>query len=202
MGPSFCFHLRPVLADEHFPTLATTALTNVKQSARWSSCLLGILMAVIAVMALITKWLLLQPIHDELVRKYGNSELLFYERQPICDVIDLQEFNLITFPVACLLTLIFVVFSRRTSFMRKKCHGYIGPVVPLDFYMHVKRKFAAVVFAIVADELLDIINQVINGNTSNGEGKSSCLRVPNQISVSFLLLQEWLSCISYALPKC
>lgn len=144
-------------------------------------------MAVIAIMALITKWLLLQPIHDELVRKYRNSELLFYERQPICDVIDLQDFNLITFPVACFLTLIFIVFSRRTSFMRKKCNGYIGPVVPLDFYMHVKRKFAAVVFAIVADELLDIINQVINGNTSNGEGKASCRRVPNSSSVSFRL---------------
>ena len=71
--------------------------------------------------------------------------------------------------------------------MRKQCEGYVGPVIPLDFYVHIKRKFAAVVFAIIADELLDIINQVINGNTSNGEGKSSGCSLTNQNSVSSFL---------------
>ncbi len=61
--------------------------------------------------------------------------------------------------------------------MRQKLKGYFAPVIPIDFYIHIKRKFAAVVFAVIADELLDIVNQVITGNTSEGEGLNlfSCI---------------------------
>jgi hypothetical protein len=127
-------------------------------------------MLIITTIALIVKWLLLQPIHNELVDKYKQGELLFYERNSFCDLIDLEDFNMLTFPIACLIILIFIIFSKRTSCMRQKLKGYCAPVIPIDFYIHIKRKFAAVVFAVIADELLDIVDQVITGNTSEGEG--------------------------------
>lgn len=127
-------------------------------------------MFIVAIIALIVKWLLLQPIHDELVKKYGDKEAVYYDRNSFCDIIDLQDFNLLTFPIACFVILIFIIFSKRASCLREKCKGYIAPVIPLDFYIHVKRKFAAVVFALIADELLDIITQVITGNSSSNQG--------------------------------
>ena len=152
------------------PKLTAIALTNVKQSARCSSLIIALLVFIVATIALIVKWLLLQPIHNELVNKYQEKEPVYYDRNSFCDIIDLQDFNLLTFPIACFLILIFVIFAKRTSCLREKCKGYVAPVIPLDFYIHVKRKFAAVVFAIVADELLDIITQVLTGNTSSNQG--------------------------------
>ncbi|UJR33960.1 hypothetical protein I4U23_021376 [Adineta vaga] len=146
------------------------ALANVKQSARFSSCFTAILMVIVTIVALIVKWLLIQPIHDELVKKYNDNEPLFYQRNSFCAIIDYSDFNLLTFPIACFLVLVFVIFSKRTTCLRKKLKGYIGPVIPLDFYIHVKRKFAAVVFAIIADELLSIVIQVLVGDTSKDQG--------------------------------
>ena len=146
------------------------ALTNVKQSARFSSCIIAVLMIIVTALALMTEWLLVKPIHNEMVRKFEERDQLFFERNSICGIIDLSDFNMLTFPVACLITLIFILRSKRSSFMRPKLKGYIGPVIPIDFFLHIKRKFAAVVFAIMSNELLDIINQAVNGNTSKGEG--------------------------------
>ncbi|CAF0739179.1 unnamed protein product [Rotaria sordida] len=151
-------------------TLTPMALINIKQSARFSSFSIAILMLIITAAGLTVKWSLLQPIHNELVNKYKRADLLFYERNSICNIIDLEDFNMLTLPVACFFMLIFIIFSKRTSCMKKKLNGHVAPIVPIDFYTHIKRKFAAVVFAIIADELLDIVNQVINGNTSKEEG--------------------------------
>ncbi|CAF2333515.1 unnamed protein product [Rotaria sp. Silwood2] len=156
--------------DLRNPPWMHMALTDVKQSARFSSFVIAILMLIITVAGLTVKWSLLQSIHNELVNKYKRADLLFYERNSICNIVDLEDFNMLTFPVACFFILIFIIFSKRTSCMKKKLNGYIAPIVPIDFYVHIKRKFAAVVFAIIADELLDIINQVINGNTSQDQG--------------------------------
>jgi hypothetical protein len=54
--------------------------------------------------------------------------------------------------------------------MPEKLHGYIAPIVPLDFYINIKRKFFAVAFAAIADDLLDIFNQVINGDIPQADG--------------------------------
>jgi hypothetical protein len=154
------------------PKLTQVALTNVKESTRFSSCFIAILMSIITTVALVVKWSLLQPIHNELVNKYKQDELLYYNRNSFCDLIDLEDFNLLTFPLACLFVLIFAIFSKRTSFMRNKFKSYFAPVIPLDFYIHIKRKFAAVVFAVISDELLDIVTQVVSGDTS-GDGGSN-----------------------------
>lgn len=101
---------------------------------------------------------------------------------------------MLTFPIAFLLILIFAILSKRTSFMRGKCKGYFAPVLPLDFYVHIKRKFAAVIFAIVADELLFIIRQVLTDNSSSNQGlieilfslHKQCLIFLFQVSFRFM----------------
>lgn len=148
------------------------ALINVKQSARCSSIIVAVLTFTVATGGLLVKWSLLQPIHNELVSKYQQQEPVYYERNSFCAIIDLQDFNMLTFPIACCLILIFIVFSKRSSCMPGKCKGYIAPVLPLDFYIHVKRKFAAVVFAVIADDLLDVVTEVITGNTSTDQGST------------------------------
>ncbi|CAF0783583.1 unnamed protein product [Adineta steineri] len=152
------------------PNLTHVVIVNVKRSARLSSCFIAILMLIVTTVALVTKWSLVQPIHNELVKKYQEQDLLFYTRKSFCRLIDFEDFNMLTFPIACLLVIIFIIFSKRTSCMRQKLKGYIAPVIPIDFYMHIKRKFAAVVFAIIADELVDIVSQVLLGETSNDDG--------------------------------
>lgn len=120
---------------------------------------------------LTAKWLIIQPIHNDIVNKFNLNEPLFFERHAICGVIDIQsDFNVITFPAACLLIVIFSLTIKRVSFKRGKgCKGYIGVPIPYDFFGHVKRTFAAVIFAIFADELLEITNRIFNGGSS---GKS------------------------------
>ena len=181
---SFVVVLRNDPDDVANPRLTHIALTNVKASTRFSSCLVAVLMLVIATVALVIEWSLLQPIHNELINKYYQQELLYYNRNSFCDLIDLEDFNMLTFPIACLIVLIFIMFSKRASCMRQKLKGYVAPVIPIDFYMHVKRKFAAVVFAIIADELLDIVTQVINGDTSEGDGMNLCFTLNFQYNLN------------------
>jgi hypothetical protein len=152
--------------------LSQIAFTNIKQSARFSSCLTVILILIISVITLVVKWSLLQPIHNEIMNKYKTGQLLFYNRISFCDLIDLQDFNIITVPIASLIILIFIIFSKRTSYMTEKFNGYFAPVMPLDFYINIQRQFFAVVFAAIADELLDIVNQTINGDTPQNQGLS------------------------------
>jgi len=125
---------------------------------------------ILAVVALVSKWSIIQPIHDEIVYKYETNQSLYYVQNPFCNTMHLQQFNVITFPVACLLILIFIVRTKRTSFMRDKCYGYGGPAIPLDFISHIDRKFAAVVFAVCADELLEIMQAAFSDNSSTSVG--------------------------------
>ncbi|CAF1667935.1 unnamed protein product, partial [Adineta ricciae] len=150
--------------------LSDVAVVNVKRSFQLSSCLVFILMIIVATVALVIKWLLLQPIHNNLVQKYTNSELLYYHRISFCDVIDRDGYDLISLPVAGFFIIVFVIFSKRTSCLRQKLRSFIGPVIPMDFYIHVKRKLAAVIFAVIADDLLSIVIAVINGEGTQGEG--------------------------------
>ena len=60
--------------------------------------------------------------------------------------------------------------TKRISFLPKFCHGYGSLPIPVDFLSHMDRKFVAVVFAIYADELFDIVKNVVNGETKEAEG--------------------------------
>ncbi|CAF0965327.1 unnamed protein product [Rotaria sordida] len=62
------------------------------------------------------------------------------------------------------------MITKRVSFQRGKiCKGYIGIPIPLDFFVHVKRTFSAVIFAVSADELLEIASQLftLSGSPKN-----------------------------------
>ncbi|CAF3457099.1 unnamed protein product [Rotaria sp. Silwood1] len=72
-----------------------------------------------------------------------------------------------TFPLACLLILLFVMITKRESYqINRCCKGYFGLPIPLDFFARVKRTFAAITFAIFADDLSNLANQFINENGS------------------------------------
>jgi len=152
------------------PKLFNVALQSARRSTRLSSCFIFILMIILAGVALLSKWSIIQPIHNEIVHKYQTNEPIYYTQNSFCNVINLQEFNVITFPVACLLIIIFIIRTKRTSLMSDKCYGYGAPPIPVDFISDIDRKFAAVIFAICADELLSIIQEVISGNSTTGNG--------------------------------
>ena len=152
------------------PRLIDIALRRARQSARLSSCVNFFLTVLLAVIALLVKWSLIQPIHDEVVQKYQMHQTTYYEQNYICQIINLQDFNVLTFPVACFLILVFTACSQRTSFMRDKGHGYGSAPMPLDFLSHFDRKFVGVVFAVCVDELIIIFQDVISGSGKKGQG--------------------------------
>ena len=124
-------------------------------------------MCILAATALLSTWAIIQPIHNEIVHKYETQQPVYYTPNSICKVMNIRQFNMLTFPFACFLILVFIIRTKRTSLLRDKCYGYGGPPVPVDFLSHVDRKFAAVVFAICADELLSILEQAIGGGSGN-----------------------------------
>jgi len=140
--------------------------TLVHPFSRVVSWVIGIATILLGTCTLVIKWIILKPIHDEIIDKFHKKQPLFFKRNSICRIIDLQdEFN-ITFPVACLLILIFAIITKRIIFQRSKCcKGYFAVPMPVDLFAHVKRTFAAVVFAIFADDLLDIAHQVMTENS-------------------------------------
>jgi hypothetical protein len=152
------------------PTLFDIASKTVRRSTRLSSSIVTILMLILAGAALVSKWSIIQSIHNEIVHKYQTDQPVYYEQNSICNIMNQQQFNLLTFPVACFLILLFIIQTKRTSLLRDKCYGYGGPPIPVDFISHIDRKFAAVVYAICADELIAIMEQVLNGNSPKGDG--------------------------------
>ena len=121
---------------------------------------------VLAAVTLITKWAIVKSIHNNMVYKFNRNESIFFQRHRLCRVNDIQrEFNVITFPVACLLFVIFSFHTKRKSLQRDKWfRGYVGLPIPLDFFSHVKRTFNAVIFAIFADELFEIATELFFGD--------------------------------------
>jgi len=153
-----------------FPTIPINALNPSHRIYSWIT---GILTVILATSTLLAKWAIIKPIHEDMVKKFYNSEPIFFKPHSICRIINLTgKFNLFTFPVACLLIIIFIVLTKRVSFQRNKFFkGYIGIPIPLDFFAHVKRTLAAVIFAIFADELLDIVKEtLVDGGTGSNQG--------------------------------
>lgn len=111
---------------------------------------------------LLVKWTFIQGIHDEIVRKFNRNETTSFETHSICDLINLRdEFNVMLFPIACILIIVFSLKTKRTSLQRNKWFGgYIGLPMPVDFFSNINRTFAAVIFAVFADELVGIANEL------------------------------------------
>jgi hypothetical protein len=149
------------------PTLIDLAAKAARRTARLESCITTVFVCILAAAASLATWGIIQPIHDEVVRKFKSREPVYFTENSICRVIDLQDFNVLTFPVACFLIILFIIRTKRTSLLRDKCYGYGGPPIPIDFLSHRDRKFAAVVFAICADELLTILEEAINGGSTS-----------------------------------
>jgi hypothetical protein len=69
------------------------------------------------------------------------------------------------------LIILLTIITKRIAFHRNKyCKGYIGIPIPIDFFAHVKRTLAAVIFAIFADELLEIVSEIWSGG-GGGRGR-------------------------------
>ncbi|CAF1360975.1 unnamed protein product [Didymodactylos carnosus] len=150
--------------------VSTVAVDHFKKTCSITSVIITVLMFLIAAAALIIKAFLLKPIHNDIVNKYQTNQTLLYIPNDICSVINLQDFNMFTFPVACALIILYAILSKRSSFKKNLYKGYFAPPVPLDYFARIKRKLAAVVFAVTAADLLEIVYQVLTENTSNGEG--------------------------------
>ena len=144
-----------------------------KPSHRRRSIIVTAATLLLVVGTLLTRWFILKAIHEQVIEKLKNGQVLFFRPPAFCRVIDnTKEFNIITFPAACLFILILTVITRRVSFQRGKwCWGYVGIPMPIDFFAHVKRVFAAVIFAIFSDELVEIVYTVFSfdgGDSSEG----------------------------------
>ena len=128
---------------------------------RWIKSMVAI---IVGTLALIIKGILLQNIHQEIVDKFHHQQPLYYDSPSFCRIINLRkEFNILTFPLACLLIGLFIILTKRKSSKQNACcYGYMTIPVPLDFFAHVKRTFAAITFAIVADELANIVNRFVS----------------------------------------
>ncbi|CAF1132269.1 unnamed protein product [Adineta ricciae] len=122
---------------------------------------------ILALCATMIKYFNLKSIHTEIIDKLNNNQSLFYNRPSFCSSVYVKAgFNVITFPIACFLILLFAFISKRqSSKANQSCRNYIAAPIPLDFFTCVRRTFAAVIFALFADELSTIANQLINGNT-------------------------------------
>ncbi|CAF3017534.1 unnamed protein product [Rotaria sp. Silwood2] len=153
----------PIISRKFLP-IATADFASFRRILSWITLIGTILLAT---STLIVKWIILKPIHEEIVDKFKKAQPIFFTRHSICRIIDLKaEFNLFTFPLACFIILLFTITTKRVSFQgRKYCKGYIGIPIPLDCFAHVKRTLAAVIFAIFADELLNIANEVLKGSS-------------------------------------
>ncbi|CAF4138446.1 unnamed protein product [Rotaria socialis] len=129
------------------PKLVDLAWKIAKRSVNLSSIL-------IAAAGLITKWLLIQPIHNELVYKYRTNQSLYFV------------------PYAFLSSEHYLYLS----FL----DGYDGMPMLVDFLSHVDRKFAAFVFAVCADELLNIMQSTVYGSAKE------------VLTLSFATIYDWL----------
>ncbi|CAF4545717.1 unnamed protein product [Rotaria socialis] len=103
---------------------------------------------------LITKWLLIQPIHNELAYKYRTNQSLYFVPYSF---LSSEHYLYLSF-----------------------LDGYDGMPMLVDFLSHVDRKFAAFVFAVCADELLNIMQSTVYGSAKE------------VLTLSFATIYDWL----------
>ncbi|CAF3706454.1 unnamed protein product [Rotaria socialis] len=133
-------------------------------SHKLSRFLMGLSTVLLCFLTLSIKWILLKPIHISMTEKLHQRLPLFFQQHALCPIIELRkEFNIITFPIACLLIFMFAMMQKRNQSKTKRWFQVYGALpIPVDFFAHVKRTFSAVIFAIYADELLHIANELIS----------------------------------------
>lgn len=124
---------------------------------RYSTLFTVLLTIIVTTVALIIRWVLLQPIHDEIVDKYNRKVPIYYVQNSFCSYVSDQNLNVFTFSVACVLIITFVIVSKRQSFKPDLCRGYVAPLVPLNFFAHIERTYFAIVFATLSNHALNII---------------------------------------------
>jgi hypothetical protein len=96
------------------------------KSIGWIFALIaGIATLILAAVAVIVKWTLLKPIHAEIISKFKRDEPVFFQRHGACRSIDLrEEFNIVTFPAACLLIVLFSLSEGQgLQGLRWHCHS-------------------------------------------------------------------------------
>lgn len=125
---------------------------------------------ILTALSLIFKWILLRPIHNEIVEKFEKNMVLTYERNKICDVLDMNRMNLIIFPLSCVFIIFLVIEGRRKSSSRGVCSVRFGFPAPMDVFSISNRKLIVTIFAICADELLKIVNEVVFSSSSSNSG--------------------------------
>lgn len=156
--------------------MINTVRENVQISDKFHRIFLwikGIVILIVGSISLIIKGTLLKQIHQVIVDRYHAHQPLYYDPPSFCGTLEMRkEFNIFTFPLACLLIVLYTILTKRQSWRRHVCcYGYVSIPVPLDFFVHINRTFAAVTFAIVAHELAAITNNFISENSiALGEG--------------------------------
>lgn len=150
------------IVPSKFPKVRVEVFDPTRRKYTWIT---GLLTFIFAVCTLVGKWFILKPIHDEVVYKYEKNQSVYFNIHPVCQIINYRaDFNIFTFPIACLLILLFMIITKRVSSRHNRySKGYFGVAIPLDFFGHVKRTLAAVIFAVFADELLGIANELLVG---------------------------------------
>ncbi|CAF3687740.1 unnamed protein product [Adineta steineri] len=168
------------------PKLLNHAFTHMKKSFPLSSIIIAVLLMILAAVALVVKWALLRPIHNDIVNRFKTEQPIYYSRPSFCDAFENDGFNIVTLAVAGALVLVCIIVTERISCMTNKCYGRGAPPMPLDFFAHTDRKFAAVVFAVISNELLEIAAE-LSGSTDKGLGilVKFLLRVLKVITMGF-----------------
>ncbi|CAF2049825.1 unnamed protein product [Rotaria magnacalcarata] len=135
-------------------------------SHKLSHFLMGLSTSLLCFLTLSIKWILLKPIHISMTEKLHQRLPLFFQQHAFCSIIELRkEFNIITFPIACLLILMFAMMQKRNQSKTNRWFQIYGALpIPMDVFAHVKRTFSAVIFAIYADELLRIAKELVSGD--------------------------------------
>ncbi|CAF0879308.1 unnamed protein product [Didymodactylos carnosus] len=111
---------------------------HFKKTCSTPSVIITALMFPTVATALIIKPFLLKPIYNDIVNKYETDQTLMYKPNNICSVINFQDFNMLTFPVACAPIILYTILSKRNSLKKSVCTGYFAPPVPLDYFARIK----------------------------------------------------------------
>ncbi|CAF1239994.1 unnamed protein product [Adineta ricciae] len=158
------------------PKLKEIFVIHAKKTFTSKTTAVAVLVILIAVATLLIRWSLVKNIHSEVVTRFEHDGSAYFDSASVCDLFNMEYVNVITIPAAVLVIIICAVINQRASFKRDKCKGYGAPPMPLDFFSHIDRKFAMVIFALISNDLLEILN-----------GDSNTKKLGAGVLVKFLL---------------
>lgn len=141
-----------------------------KRTTNQSTYILLLLTIIFATVGLLVKWAMIQRIHNEIIDRYETNQSIYYTPNSICQLIDREDYNLLTVSFAAILIFLFILTNQRTSCLPHHCHGYGALPVPVDFLSYIDRTFATVVFAIISDELVLLLDKALFGSSETTQG--------------------------------